>query len=90
MSMSNKEKRLAAELLEMASDEYATHTCNDLDPSILEDFTMDEKIQLAKEFHQWNGDPEEITGTPDDINALYYDWELMSFLSAKLLQESKE
>ena len=38
--------------------------CNDTDPEILDLFSKGEKIELAKKYHDWNGDQEEFDGDP--------------------------
>ena len=78
--MKPKEKILAADLLELASDEFCNHGCNDLDKSFFKNWTKEEKQTLSKEYHEWNGDPENDGG-----NIFYIgDSSLMSYLAYKL------
>lgn len=79
--MKSKEIKLISKLLEMASDEFSNHGCNDVEDSFYEGWTIEERIQLVKEFHEYNGDPEEF-----NENFLYLgDDILMSFFAHKLL-----
>lgn len=56
--MTANEKRLAVYFLKQASDEYANHGCNDLSREVLAMLSASEKAQFAKEYGEWNGDPE--------------------------------
>lgn len=78
--MKNKEFSLAAKLLKMADEEFGNHGCNDVDESFWDGWTKEERQEFVKEFHEWNGDPEEY-----DPNFLHLpDFCLMGFLAAKL------
>ena len=78
--MNTKEKQLAAKMLEMASDEFSNHGCNDIEDSVYEGWTLEERQQFVKEFHEWNGDPENF-----DKDWLHLgDSTIMSFLAYKL------
>ena len=83
--MTTKERLLAAALLELASDEFSNHGCNDMDKYMLAKigFTNEEKIELARQYHEWNGDPEEFDGTVQEFNRMG-DWTWMSFMAHKL------
>lgn len=83
--MTDKEKMLAGKLLEMASDEFSNHGCNDLPKELERLLTQEEWDRLNKEMHDWNGDPEEYR--PGQV--MSYDWLWMSFLGAKLRGEVK-
>lgn len=78
--MNTKEKELAAKMLELASDQFSNHGCNDVEDSVYEGWTQDERKQFVKEFHEWNGDPEEYSETFLHLG----DWAIMSFLAHKL------
>jgi len=81
--MTENEKKLAAELLDMASDEFSNHGCNDMDESVYEGWTLEERRKFVKEFWAWNGSPEEY-----DKNRLHIgDSSLMAFMSHKLLSD---
>lgn len=78
--MTYNEKKLAAQMLEMASEMFGDYTCNDVDESFYNGWTIEERQKFVKEFHEWNGDPEEY-----DKKFLHIpDFALMSFLAKKL------
>ncbi|HWY33966.1 MAG TPA: hypothetical protein VNX68_04925 [Nitrosopumilaceae archaeon] len=89
--MTKKEKLFLAELLEMASDEFSNHTCNDMPEELLKNFTDKEKESLIKEYHEYNGDPEEIENSTSDLLLEDFDcmpdWSWMSFFAYKLKEE---
>ena len=73
--------KLASELLKMASEEFANHGCNDVDESLYKGWSIEERQELVKGFHEWNGDPEEY-----NPSFLYMgDDTLMSYLSFLIL-----
>jgi hypothetical protein len=43
---------------------------------------LKERRQLVKEYHEWNGDPEEFR--PEDKYEYFTDFALMQYLAAKL------
>ena len=75
--MNSKELLLASKFLDLASDEFSNHCCGEVDDNFWDGWTKEEKEQLAKEIHAWNGDN-------DAECLLNYDWLLMRFLSYKL------
>ena len=78
--MTPNEMKLAAEMLKIADDEFSNHGCNDVDDSVWDGWTIEERQQFVKEFHEWNGDPEEF-----DPNFLHLqDFCIMGFLAEKL------
>ncbi len=80
--MNIKEKELTSKILKLASEHFSSHGCNDVDDSVYEGWTLEERQNFVKEFYEWNGDPEEYR--PDFLNV--YDYSLMSFLAYKLLK----
>jgi hypothetical protein len=76
--MNQKEKKVAAELLRTASEQFSNHGCNDW--NYPKDWTEDEKLQFVREYHEWNGDPEDF----DPEFLFLQDWAVMSFLAHKL------
>jgi len=76
--MTQKEMRMAAELLRTAADEFANHGCNDLDPEVYLGWTDQEKANLSLYYHTINGDPEEAE------NEINEDWIAMLAMSHKL------
>lgn len=84
--------RLAAKLLELASDKYCNHGCNDLD--LVDDLglTSEEAYQVNKVFAEWdkkqNGDDAHCP-SEDELNCYYSvgsDWELMKYAADVLLK----
>lgn len=79
--MNNKEKAIAIILL----DNAVIGSNNDLPDSdlLFKDFKVSERIQFVKEFHEWNGDPEEF-----DEQFLYLDNNsILEFLINKIKAE---
>ena len=78
-----KEKELLAKFIEIASEEMGNNCCNDVPDSFFKGWTKKERCILVKEFHDWNGDPEEY-----DKDFLHLpDYAIMSFLAQKILKE---
>ena len=69
---------LISKLLEMADDVFCSHGCNDLPNDFFQDMTDAEVQELYREYHEWNGDPEEF-----DKNSIGYlgDSALMGYFS---------
>ena len=68
---------LSARMLEIASDKFSNHGCNDLDNETLE-LVSNEEV-LCKQIEEWNGDPgypKSIENVPDSM--------LMDFLKDML------
>lgn len=82
--MTNKEKILIANLLELASDKFSNHGCNDLGESIWDGWTKEEREKLLNDFFRSQGDEEMIDQGYVDIA----DWLLMYLLAEKLKEES--
>ena len=78
--MTTKEKELAAKMLELASEEFANHGCNDVEESVYEGWTLDERKQFVKDFWEWNGSPQDY----DEKCLHLQDHAIMSFLAFKL------
>lgn len=79
MNFTKKERRLIAHLLEMASNEFANHGCNDLDKDIFKGWSEDEIEALRKEYCEHN-QLEYHSG------AYIPDWGLMKYYSEKMVQ----
>lgn len=74
---------LAANMLELASEKFSNHGCNDLSKEALDLVTDDKK--LCDDVRKWNGDeecewPESASWIGDDS--------LMHYLSDKLKEEA--
>lgn len=78
--MNIKEKELAAKMLKLASDYFGNHGCNDVEESVYDGWTKEERQHFVKEFEEWNGSPQDYN--PDDLHLP--DWAIMSFLAFKL------
>jgi hypothetical protein len=82
--MNEKEKKLASEFLELASDKFSNHGCNDVEESFWEGWTLEDRQQFVKEYHEWNGDPESYD--PERLNLP--DHSIMSFLANKITNKT--
>lgn len=70
--MDEKQKKLLKIFLNDLSDYYANSCCNDLTDEVSDLFTKEEWQQIDKEYHEWNGDPEEAGQTNMVDFALVY------------------
>ena len=77
--MSRKEALLAADLLELAAEEFGCHGCNDVPPSLVSRFNADELEQLTSE----------CLALRPGYGAMYDDI-LMRFLAHKLREAAEE
>lgn len=80
--MNDKEIKLAADMLRLASTEFSNHGCNDVDKSLYKGWTSKERKNFAKEIQAW-------TGNPDDDEQELPDWMLMRFLAHQMAPENK-
>jgi hypothetical protein len=80
--MRRKWLRLAGDMLEMASEKFGNHGCNDWD--FPDDWTAEDRQGLASAMHEANGDPENYE--PDNIHLP--DWWVMAFLADRLKAEA--
>jgi hypothetical protein len=80
--MNRNEKTLISNLLKLASEEFSNHGCNDVEEDFWQGWTKEERQSFVKEYHEWNGDPDEY-----DENFLNLpDYAIMKFLAYKLLK----
>jgi hypothetical protein len=86
--MKKYELILTAKLLEMASDEFSNNGCNEMPKGIQKLLTKKQWTELDKEYHEFNGDPEEHD--PKRPGIMNYDWIAMSFMKNKLLEEAEK
>lgn len=82
--LTKTEAKLAAALLEMASETYSNHGCNDFDVVSAIGITNKESKELWKKLTKWNGGNDEIGSGP-----IHIDWILMSYLASRLQEESE-
>lgn len=89
--MTKLQKKLAAYFLELASEEFSNHGCNDIDSDAIDivlQMTNSERTKFCKEYHKYNRDDEETDIEDAQTEMLNMsDWEYMSFLAYKLEQE---
>ena len=52
-TMKPHEKLLAAQMLRLASDEFTSHGCNDVDDLVYEGWTLDQRKEFVKGRTQW-------------------------------------
>lgn len=82
--MTNKEKRLLAYFLDDLSETLSNRGCNDVEDSVWLEWTEEERADFVKEYHEYNGDPEEF----DPKHLHIPDFCIVSLLRKKLLEES--
>lgn len=79
-NINKKELSLVYKMLELASEQFSNNVCNDVDENFYDGWALEERQNFVKEFHEWNGDPEEY-----DENFLNLgDSMIMSFLAHKV------
>ena len=83
--LTKKELALASKMLELASEKFGNHGCNDVDNDVYKGWTTEERQDFVKQFHEWNGDPEEYNET----HLRLPDFCLMDILAAKLKHQSE-
>jgi hypothetical protein len=76
------EKKLLAKLLDLASDEFGNHGCNDFD--------LQAEGLLPSEIAELHADMARFNKTPSEVleGRFTYDWFLMSYLADKIRKES--
>lgn len=79
MTLTDKQSKFVAALLREAADEFSNHGCNDLSKEQAKMFTDKEWAELCKDFHVYNGDPEEATGKKEPH--LMMDWIWMRYFA---------
>lgn len=73
--------RLTAALMELAANQFSNNGCNDLD---LRQFfpRVEDRRELMKEYHEWNGDPHEYDPNADYNTA--NDAAMMSWIASQI------
>ena len=79
------ERELAASMLEIAAEKFSNHGCNDVEESLFGGWTLEQRQEFARQYHEWNGDPEEY----DPKYFHLPDWAIMSFLADRLRYETQ-
>lgn len=83
MKLSKKELALIVQFLDQFADELGNNGCNDWD--FPEDWTEKEQKTFVKQYHAWNGDPEEF----DEEHLNLPDFAVVGFLKHKIEKEIK-
>jgi len=78
MELTDWERKLAAKLLKVASDQFINHGCNDFDAAKEAGLTEEECEALWEQLGEWDTDCLKRDDT------LFLDWLLMRFLADKL------
>ena len=78
--MNKKEIDLLCHFLELASNGFGNKGCNDVEEEVWNNWSLEERKEFVKEFHNWNGDPEEYNEEYLHIP----DFAIISFLKNKL------
>jgi len=84
--MNKKEISLLCYFLELASIKFANQGCNDVEEKVWNNWSIEERKGFVKEYHNWNGDPEEY----DEKYLHIPDFAIISFLRSKLLLKSSD
>lgn len=88
--MTKQEMQIASNLLEIASDTFSNHGCNDFELP-----NTQETVDFLNAMEKWSahgGEPEEVHVFDSSKKTIYtYDWLLMKYLAARLNEDqSKE
>lgn len=85
--MTDAERVLAANLLDLASEKFANHGCNDLELP-----NDDEHWAIVVAMHEWNGtDEEDMPRRPEAGQTIYTDdFFVMSYLAHRIAPEAEE
>lgn len=85
--MTPNERKLAAAVLRLASEQFSNHGCNDFDLSkLIPD--EDERNALVREYEGWNGSPEEYRDASGSQDWRLMDFMIMSFMADRLEAEA--
>lgn len=87
MPLSPAELKLVAKLLDIASNEFSNHGCNDFKADRDGDLTPDETAEIAARLnaHPKFGDPNEEHG--HGSNGYFVDWMLMRYLALRITEK---
>lgn len=79
----NKLKEMLAKFIDLAADELGNNGCNDVDESFYDGWSVEERQEFVKEFHDWNGNPQDYDPEYLDLP----DFAIMRFLKDKILED---
>ena len=88
ITLPDAEARLLIELLELASDNFSNHGCNDF--SLLKSVPdLEDRRKLMKSYNDYNGSPEDFED--DEARGCQYKFDndsaLMSYLSTRIEEQ---
>jgi hypothetical protein len=78
--MTDKEKKLAADLLKLAAEEFGNHGCNDIDDKLFEGWTDEEKTSLCRDYEMVNSEGRDY----EEGDVITEDWIAMYAMAYKL------
>jgi hypothetical protein len=79
--MTKNERKLTADFLDLASDEFSNHTCNDVPDEMFKKWTLEERKEFVKNCRQFhNCDPEDYD--EDDLHVA--DWMILDYIADKI------
>jgi hypothetical protein len=91
MTLQPHELKLAAELLELAADQFSNHGCNDFDLVTEAGLTLEQAYEVNKAYVEWIGEAEQYEDSElRTTEAWCGDSGIMRWLSARMKQELGE
>ncbi len=85
------ELKLARKLLELASEQFGNHGCNDFDLVENAGLTLEQAYEVNQAYVQWNGNPDEYEEKELRVtHAVAGDDGMMMWLAARMEQELEE
>ncbi len=81
MALRKNEIKLLKIFLGVLSEDLSYRGCNDMTKEMKAALTKEEWIRLSKQYHEWNGDPEEHR---DDTADQLPDYAVLDYLSTQL------
>ena len=91
ITLTDAEAKLLIELLDLASDSFSNHGCNDF--SLLKSVPdLEDRRKLMKSYNEYNGSPEDFED--DEEHGCQYEFDndsaLMSYLAHRIEEQLKE
>lgn len=81
VSMEQHLKQLAASMLNLASDKFSNHGCNDFEDGLFSEWTKEEKAEFMTDAADWNNGF--VEGEPEDLP----DWMVMAIIAHSLTKD---
>jgi|GEM_PF-2057083 hypothetical protein len=88
MTLQPYELKLAAKLLEMASEKFSNHGCNEFDLIAEAGLTIEEATAINRACFQRTGDADGYGGNLDVSQAVFGDSVVMEYLAQRLAEEA--